>query len=139
MVIDSKDKESLLYGERSISEGNLICFDNPNTVRPYEISIELPEFTCQCPFSGYPDFAVLKLRYQPDKKVIELKSIKLFVNSFRNKKISHEDAANQILDELIKACDPSWMQLDADFNPRGNVHTIIKVVHGERQAINLID
>jgi len=116
-----------LYGERQISESKLICFDNPKKSRPYEISIELPEFTCQCPFSGYPDFAVLRLIYQPDQKVLELKAIKLYINSFRDKKISHEEVANQILDDLVHACAPSMMRLEADFNPRGNVHMVVRV------------
>ncbi|MDP6833890.1 MAG: preQ(1) synthase [Prochlorococcaceae cyanobacterium ETNP1_MAG_9] len=121
-----------LYGERAISEAELICFENPNTTRPYEISIELPEFTCLCPFSGYPDFAVLRLLYQPAQKVLELKAIKLYINSFRDRRISHEQAANQILDDLVSASSPAWMQLEADFNPRGNVHMIIRVNHGQR-------
>ena len=119
-----------LYGERAISEAKLICFENPNKNRPYEISIELPEFTCLCPFSGYPDFAVIRLLYQPAERVLELKAIKLYINSFRNCRISHEQVANQILDDLVEASSPVWMQLEADFNPRGNVHTIIRVNHG---------
>ncbi len=121
-----------LYGERAIAEAELICFENPNQSRPYEISIELPEFTCLCPFSGYPDFAVLRLLYQPAEKVLELKAIKLYVNSFRERRISHEQVANQILDDLVNASSPVWMQLEADFNPRGNVHMVIRVTHGIR-------
>ncbi len=121
-----------LYGERAIAEAELICFENPNQSRPYEISIELPEFTCLCPFSGYPDFAVLRLLYQPAEKVLELKAIKLYINSFRDRRISHEQVANQILDDLVNASSPVWMQLEADFNPRGNVHMVIRVTHGIR-------
>ena len=121
-----------LYGERAIAEAELICFENPNQSRPYEISIELPEFTCLCPFSGYPDFAVLRLLYQPAEKVLELKAIKLYINSFRDQRISHEQVANQILDDLVNASSPVWMQLEADFNPRGNVHMVIRVTHGTR-------
>jgi len=121
-----------LYGERAIADAELIAFENPNQNRPYEISIEFPEFTCLCPFSGYPDFAVLKLKYQPSLKILELKSIKLYLNSYRNKKISHEEVANRILDDLVKASSPAWMEMEADFNPRGNVHMIIKVTHGSR-------
>ncbi|WP_114994661.1 preQ(1) synthase [Synechococcus sp. UW179A] len=122
-----------LYGERAIADAELICFDNPRQSRAYEVSIELPEFTCLCPFSGYPDFAVLRLLYQPGPRVVELKSIKLYVNSFRNRTISHEEVANCILDDLVEACNPVWMQLEADFYPRGNVHTVVRVSHGERQ------
>lgn len=122
-----------LYGERAIAEAELICFDNPRPGRPYEISIELPEFTCRCPFSGYPDFAVLRLLYQPGPRVLELKAIKLYVNSYRERSISHEEVANRILDDCVAAADPVWMELVADFHPRGNVHTVVRVSHGQRQ------
>ncbi|MBW3042635.1 preQ(1) synthase [Prochlorococcus marinus] len=127
-----------MYGERKIENGKLICFPNPNRNRDYEITVEFPEFTCKCPFSGYPDFANLRLIYQPNKKVIELKAIKLYLNNFRDKKISHEEVANQIIDDLVEASDPKWIQIEADFNPRGNVHTIIRVCHGKRNNLELI-
>jgi 7-cyano-7-deazaguanine reductase len=123
-----------LYGQRAIEEGSLVCFANPRPGRPYEVSIELPEFTCHCPYSGYPDFAVLRLLYQPGPLVLELKALKLYINSFRNRAISHEEVANLILDDLVTACDPAWMELVADFHPRGNVHTVVRVSHGIRQA-----
>jgi 7-cyano-7-deazaguanine reductase len=122
------------YGERLIADAQLICFDNPRIGRAYEVAIELPEFTCKCPFSGYPDFAVLRLIYQPGPRVLELKALKLYVNSWRDRSISHEEVANRILDDLSAACEPVWMQLEADFNPRGNVHTVVKVSQGIRQA-----
>ncbi|AAQ00658.1 MULTISPECIES: preQ(1) synthase [Prochlorococcus] len=130
MTISEKSNESELYGERFISDAEIVCFPNPSPNRTYEISIELPEFTCQCPFSGYPDFAIIRLLYQPGEKVLELKSMKLYVNSFRNRKISHEEVANKMLDDFVAAANPSWMQLEADFNPRGNVHTVVRVSHG---------
>ena len=135
---EENTNKEIMYGERNIEAGSLICFPNPNRNRDYEISIDFPEFTCKCPFSGYPDFAALKIIYQPDKKVIELKAIKLFFNSFREKKISHEEVTNKIIDDLVLASDPKWMQLEADFNPRGNVHTIIRVCHGKRNKLELI-
>ena len=122
-----------LYGERAIAEAQLICFDNPRPGRSYEIAITLPEFTCRCPFSGYPDFATLRLLYQPGPRLMELKAIKLYVNSYRDRSISHEEVANTILDDFVAACQPVWMQLEADFNPRGNVHTVVRVSHGGRQ------
>ncbi len=130
-----KNNDSELYGERLISDSELICFPNPSPERVYEISIELPEFTCQCPFSGYPDFAVIRLIYQPLEKVLELKSIKLYINSYRNTRISHEEVANKILNDFISASNPSWMQIEADFNPRGNIHTVVRVTHGIRKKI----
>ena len=122
-----------LYGERIISESNIICFDNPNKSRIYEITIELPEFTCKCPFSGYPDFAKLNLKYQPKEKVYELKSLKLYINKFRDKSISHEEVVNRIMDDLINASAPYWIHLNADFNPRGNVSMQIDITHGDKK------
>ena len=127
-----------MYGERQIETGKLISFPNPNTNRDYQISIDFPEFTCKCPFSGYPDFANLRIIYQPNREVIELKAIKLYLNSFREKKISHEEVTNKIIDDLVQVSDPKWMQIEADFNPRGNVHTIIRVCHGKRNNLELI-
>ena len=110
-----------LYGERIIEESKIICFDNPNKKRIYEISIQLPEFTCKCPFSGYPDFAKLNIIYQPNLKVYELKSLKLYINNFRDIKISHEEVVNRIMDDLVNEGSPHWIHLNAAFNPRGNV------------------
>ena len=123
-----------LYGERIISESKIICFDNPNRQRIYQISIELPEFTCKCPFSGYPDFAKLNINYQPNKKVFELKSLKLYINSFRDQKISHEEVVNKILDDLIDMANPHWIHLNADFNPRGNVSMKLDLSSGDKKS-----
>ena len=135
---EKDNKEDNLYGERNIETGNLMCFSNPKINRDYDISIDFPEFTCKCPFSGYPDFGTLRIIYQPNKKVIELKAIKLYLNNFREKKISHEAVANKIIDDLVQASDPKWMQLEVDFNPRGNVHTVIRVCHGKRNSLDII-
>ena len=117
------------YGEREISEGKLITFPNPRVGRRYNISITLPEFTCKCPFSGYPDFATIYVNYVPNEKVVELKAIKLYINSYRERYISHEESANQILDDIVEACDPLEITIKADFTPRGNVHTVVEVSH----------
>nr|WP_225322961.1 preQ(1) synthase [Synechococcus sp. RSCCF101] len=122
-----------LYGQRAIAEAQLLCFENPRRGRTYEIAIELPEFTCLCPFSGYPDFAVLRLLYQPGPRVMELKALKLYINSWRDRSISHEEVVNRILDDCVEASEPDWMQIEADFHPRGNVHTVIRVSHGSRR------
>ena len=121
-----------LYGERLISDSKILCFDNPNQSRMYQIVIDLPEFTCKCPFSGYPDFAKLKLTYQPKAKVYELKSLKLYINNFRDQKISHEEVINKIMDDLISAANPQWIYLIADFNPRGNVSMRLELSHGNK-------
>ena len=121
------------YGERLIEESKIICFENPNKERIYEISIELPEFTCKCPFSGYPDFAKLNILYQPNMKVYELKSLKLYINSFRDLRISHEEVINRIMDDLLKAASPHWIHLTANFNPRGNVSMKLDIISGSKR------
>lgn len=119
----------VLYGERAIAEGTLITFPNPRPGRKYTIDISLPEFTCKCPFSGYPDFATIHIHYVPDARVVELKAIKLYINSYRDRNISHEESINQIMDDFVAACDPLSVTIKGDFLPRGNVHTVIEVSH----------
>ncbi|MGV2831510.1 preQ(1) synthase [Myxosarcina sp. GI1(2024)] len=123
------ESNNLKYGEREIEAGTLITFPNPRVRRRYNIDITLPEFTCKCPFSGYPDFATIHLTYSPDEKVVELKALKLYINSYRDRYISHEEVINQILDDFVAACDPLEAKITGDFNPRGNVHTVIEVRH----------
>jgi 7-cyano-7-deazaguanine reductase len=121
--------QEMKYGEREIVEGQLIIFPNPRVGRRYNIDITLPEFTCKCPFSGYPDFATIHISYIPDQRVVELKALKLYINSYRDRYISHEESANKILDDFVAACDPLEMTVKADFTPRGNVHTVVEVKH----------
>ncbi|MBZ8183056.1 preQ(1) synthase [Oscillatoria salina] len=127
-------KSEMKYGERAIAEGELITFPNPRPGRKYEINITLPEFTCKCPFSGYPDFATIYLTYSPDQTVVELKALKLYINSYRDRYISHEEAVNQILDDFVAACNPLEVKVKGDFTPRGNVHTVIEVQHSQTQV-----
>ncbi|SFV65832.1 NADPH dependent preQ0 reductase [hydrothermal vent metagenome] len=118
------------YGEKEIQNFNINAEENfwPNEhTKNYTINIELPEFMCLCPRSGYPDFAILKLSYEPDALVIELKALKLYINSFMYRHISHENSANEIYDTLYTKLKPKSMKLIADFNPRGNVHTVIEI------------
>ena len=117
------------YGEREIAEGELITFPNPRIGRRYKVEISLPEFTCKCPFSGYPDFATIELTYVPNEKVVELKAMKLYINSYRDRYISHEESVNQILDDFVAAADPLEIKVRGDFKPRGNVHTVVEVEH----------
>ncbi|MBF0342803.1 MAG: NADPH-dependent 7-cyano-7-deazaguanine reductase QueF [Nitrospirae bacterium] len=117
----------MLYGEKNIENAHLELWENPAVGRDYEIDIEFPEFTCLCPRSGYPDFAAIKITYIPGDYVVELKSLKLYLNSFRGKSISHEQAANVIYDELYNRLKPRYLCVIGDFNPRGNVKTVIKV------------
>jgi 7-cyano-7-deazaguanine reductase len=122
-MVDSTVK----YGERAIKRAKLDAWDNPYPDRDYEIDVSFPEFTCVCPRSGYPDFATIRIIYVPDKKIVELRSLKHYLNSFRDKAISHEAAANEIYDALKRKLKPRFLEITGDFNPRGNVKTVIKV------------
>ena len=90
------------------------------------ISFTCPEFTAICPFSDFPDFATIKIEYVPYERCIELKSLKLYINSFRPVKIFHEHAVNRILEDFVRACDPESVNIEGDFNIRGNIKTVIR-------------
>jgi len=104
---------------------DLDTFDNSHPGRDYTVRIRVPEFTCLCPKTGQPDFAVLNLEYVPDKRCIELKSLKLYIWSFRDQGAFHEDVTNRMLDELVAVCQPRFMRLTADFNVRGGIYTTV--------------
>ncbi len=124
-----------LYGTVAIRENELERWPGPCPERPYLISFDIPEFTCLCPRSGYPDFALIKIRYQPRSWIVELKSLKLYINGYRDRHISHEAVANQILDDLVLLLDPRWMRVTADFSVRGNIKTIVRAEHGTRERL----
>ena len=126
---DVQDK----YGTMAIRDNRLERWPNPAPERPYLVSMDIPEFTCLCPRSGYPDFALVKIRYQPREFVVELKSLKLYINGYRDRPISHEAAANKILDDLVSLLDPRWMRVIADFTVRGNIKTVVRAEHGSRE------
>ncbi len=90
------------------------------------IEFEMPEFTAICPFSDFPDFATIKLKYVPNERCIELKSLKMYINSFREVKIFHEHLLNVILEDFIAACDPLKVEIEGDFNVRGNIKTVVR-------------
>ncbi|HID97778.1 MAG TPA: NADPH-dependent 7-cyano-7-deazaguanine reductase QueF [Thermodesulfobacteriaceae bacterium] len=115
------------YGEEAIKQSALEEWPNPCPENDYTIDIEFPEFTCLCPRSGYPDFATIRIRYIPDRLIVELKSLKLYLNSFRNRYISHEEAANTIYSDIKKLLRPRHIEVEGDFHPRGNVHTVIRI------------
>lgn len=112
---------------------SLEVFDNPRPERDYEIRMECPEFTCVCPKTGQPDFATIRLRYVPDKLCVELKSLKLYLWSYRNEGAYHEKVTNTILDDLVAATQPRKMTIEADFYVRGGIHTVVEVTH-EKEA-----
>lgn len=118
------------YGEKEIRDfdvtKDLEIWPNEHE-KEYLIKVELPEFMGLCPRSGYPDFATIYLEYTPDKYVVELKALKLYINSFMHRYISHENSANEIYDTIYEKIKPKYMKITADFKPRGNVHTVIEI------------
>lgn len=117
----------LRYGEKAIRDSKLETWANPEPNRMYEIKIEFPEFTCKCPRSGHPDFATITIIYIPKLKVVELKSLKYYLNRYREEYISHEGAANRILNDLKCVLEPFFIKVIADFSVRGGAHTIVTV------------
>ena len=107
----------------------LDTFANPSPRRDYRIHMEIPEFTCLCPKTGQPDFATLVLDYVPDKLCVELKSLKLYIWSFRNEGAFHEDVTNRMLDDLVRAVRPRFMRFTARFYVRGGIFTTVVAAH----------
>jgi 7-cyano-7-deazaguanine reductase len=107
----------------------LETFQNPNTDRDFTIKIEIPEFSCLCPKTGQPDFAVLKINYIPDNLCVELKSLKLYVWSYRDHEAFHEAVTNKILTDLVASVSPRFMSLKANFNVRGGIYTSVVAEH----------
>lgn len=95
------------------------------------IDFEIPEFTAICPFSEFPDFAVIRLKYVPNERCIELKSLKLYINSFRDIKVFHEHVINIILEDFVKACDPLKVEIEGDFHVRGNIKTVVRASYSK--------
>lgn len=107
--------------ERALLES----FENPNPGRDYEIRFDCPEFTCLCPRTGQPDFAKIRIRYVPDRDCVELKSLKLYLWSFRDEGHFHEAVTNRILDDLVKLLAPRRMTVEGEFNVRGGIRTVV--------------
>jgi len=107
----------------------LETFPNPKPGRDYEIRFDCPEFTCLCPRTGQPDFAVIRIRYVPDAACVELKSLKLYLGSFRDEGHFHEAVTNRILDDLVEAIAPRRMTVEGDFHVRGGIHTVVSAAH----------
>jgi 7-cyano-7-deazaguanine reductase len=108
---------------------DLETFANPHPERDYTIRIDVPEFTCLCPKTGQPDFATFHIEYVADTRCIELKSLKLYMWSFREEGVFHEAVTNQILSDLVRACEPRFMRLTGKFNVRGGIYTTVVVEH----------
>ena len=120
------------YGTKMIAESSLQAVPNDKPERDYEVDFTIPEFTCLAPDSGFPDFATIRIRYIPDQKLVELKSLKLYINKFRDREIFHEAAVNRILDDLVTLLDPRFMEVVGDFNVRGNIKTVVTARHAQQ-------
>jgi len=116
----------------TVPSKNIETFANPSRERDYVIACDCPEFTCLCPKTGQPDFANIAINYVPDKLCVELKSLKLYLWSYRNEGAFHEAVTNKILDDLVAAIKPKWMEVKATFNVRGGITTTVTAVHGDR-------
>jgi 7-cyano-7-deazaguanine reductase len=108
---------------------DLDTFPNPQSNRDYTIRIDIPEFTCLCPMTGQPDFATITIEYVPGELCVELKALKLYMWAFRDQGAFHEAVTNEILDDLVKAIDPNFMRIQAEFNVRGGIYTTVIVEH----------
>lgn len=126
------NETSVPYGRVMIEEARLERFENRTKERRYTIEFTCPEFTCLCPRSGFPDFATLQIKYVPDQWCVELKSLKLYINQYRNKGVYHEDVVNIVLDDFVKLLDPHEIEIVGDFNVRGNIKTIIRANYSKK-------
>ena len=108
---------------------------NPHPDRDYEVAMTIPEFTCLCPLTGQPDFATIRLRYVPDELLLELKSVKTYIWSYRDQGAFHEDVTNRILDDVVGAARPRWVEVVGDFNVRGGIKTEIRATYGKRPVL----
>ncbi|HET9849734.1 MAG TPA: preQ(1) synthase [Candidatus Dormibacteraeota bacterium] len=120
------------YGAQMIAESILEAVENDNPQRDYEIDFTIPEFTCLCPRSNFPDFATIHIKFVPDRKLVELKSLKLYINKFRDQEMFHETAVNRILDDLVGLLDPRYIEVVGDFNVRGNIKTVVTARHAQK-------
>ena len=109
---------------------------NPHPDRDYEVTMAVPEFTCLCPVTGQPDFATIRLRYVPDQHLVELKSLKLYLWSYRQEGAFHEDVTNRILDDVVRAVRPRWAEVIGDFNVRGGIKTEVRATYGKRPTLD---
>ncbi len=125
-------RSEMKYGAKMIAEAKLEAVPNPARQRDYVVDFTIPEFTCLCPISNFPDFATIRIRYVPGDKIVELKSLKLYVNRYRDREIFHEQVVGGILDDFVEACAPKWVWIEGDFHVRGNIKTKIRATHGAR-------
>ncbi len=129
------DLDSLtLLGEGSQPTKKIETFSNLNPERDYVVTLHTDEFTCLCPKTGQPDFAKLTIQYTPDQRIVESKSLKFYLWSFRNEGVFHEHVTNTILDDLVEALEPHWCWVQGAFNVRGGIGITVEAEHGSREG-----
>jgi 7-cyano-7-deazaguanine reductase len=132
---DPTDLDGLtLLGRDAQPSKKLETFPNKHPQRRYVVTLESSEFTCLCPATGQPDFAKIRIEYIPDQKIVESKSLKLYLWSFRDEGVFHEHVTNLILDDLVEALDPHWCLVTAAFNVRGGIAITIRAEHGKKET-----
>jgi 7-cyano-7-deazaguanine reductase len=132
-MVEAEGRRFSFDGDEALTPGVLEVFPYEYAGRDAVVEISTDEFTAVCPFSGLPDFGTLSLRYVPRQSCVELKSLKYYLTSYRNVGIYQEHAANRILDDLVRCCDPKWMEVALDYRLRGGIHTVVTVEHGDRR------
>jgi 7-cyano-7-deazaguanine reductase len=134
-MTDASDLDGLTkLGRKSEPSKTLETFPNHNPERDYVVRLETDEFTCVCPATGQPDFGHILVEYVPDKKVVESKSFKLYLWSYRDEGVFHEHVVNKILDDLVSALEPRWCRVEGAFNIRGGIGITVEAEHGQRRG-----
>lgn len=124
--------EGLQENIRSLKTPKIDIWKNKYPDKDYIVNLEIPEFTCICPKTGLPDFATIRIEYTPDKYCVELKSLKYYINFYRNVGIFHEHVVNKIMEDLVKACKPRWIKVSGEFNVRGGIKTTVTVEYKKK-------
>ena len=131
------DKVSSYEGRQSNVRGmklpDIEVWENQYSERDFVVNLDIPEFTCICPKTGLPDFATIKVSYNPAKVCLELKSLKMYLVAYRSVGIFHEHLVNRLMDDLVKACKPRWMKIEVDMNPRGGIGTIVSAEYPNKR------
>jgi 7-cyano-7-deazaguanine reductase len=125
--------EGLQQKVRQLKTPEIEIWENQYADRDYLIHLEIPEFTCVCPKTGLPDFAVIKVDYCPSKYCLELKSLKMYTFFYREIGVFHEHLVNKLLDDMVKACKPRWMKVNVEMNPRGGIYTTVEAEYGRKR------
>ncbi len=130
----SSTYEGLQENVRSLKTPAIEVWENQYADRDYMVHLEIPEFTCICPKTGLPDFAVIKVNYRPARVCLELKSLKMYTHSYREVGIFHEHLVNKLLDDLVRACQPRWMTVNVEMNPRGGIYTTVEAEYDQKKG-----